>query len=68
MTEKFSFCSKYKVAIFVGKIVNHQSIKLKHYMRRFNFDPVYKDAVKNYFDPLMHDHCWKKIGFKKYLP
>ena len=53
--------------LFAAKITNHWSMSIKEYMHRVNIDPVLKHAVKSYFDPIVHDHLWKKYGFKDYL-
>ena len=53
--------------LFVAKITNHWSMSIKEYMDRVNIDPVLKHTVKSYFDPIVHDHLWKKYGFKDYL-
>ena len=65
--EEISFFSERKSGIFIGRVFNHQSLSVNKYIKSTGFDMVHRDAVKNYFDPLRHDHNWKKFGFKKFL-
>ena len=53
--------------LFAAKVTNHWSMSIKRYMDKTNIDSVLRHTVKSYFDPIVHDHLWRKFGFKGYL-
>ena len=67
LTEKIRFKSNYNEAIWVAKIISHRSIYLDEYIKVVETDPVWREGIKLYFDPLAHDYYKKKYGLGKYL-
>ena len=67
LTEKIRFKSNYNEAIWVAKIISHRSIYLDEYIKVVENDPVLREGIKLYFDPLAHDYYKKKYGLGKYL-
>ena len=67
LNEKIRFKSDLKDAILVAKIIAHQSIPLDEYIKVVKSDPVWREGIKLYFDPLSHHHYKKKYGLGKYL-
>ena len=67
LTEKIRFKSNYNEAIWVAKIISHRSIYLDEYIKVVETDPVLREGIKLYFDPLAHDYYKKKYGLGKYL-
>ncbi|MDA9670850.1 hypothetical protein N9T57_01785 [Paracoccaceae bacterium] len=67
LAEKFLFKSGFNDAIWVAKIISHQSIPLDEYTKVVKSDPVWREGLKLYFDPLTHDYYKKKYGLAKYL-
>ena len=67
LNEKIRFKSDLKDAILVAKIIAHQSIPLDEYIKVVKSDPVWREGLKLYFDPLAHDYYKKKYGLGKYL-
>ena len=67
LTEKIRFKSSYDQAIWLSKIISHRSVDLDEYIKLIKSDPVWREGLKSYFDPDMHDHVKKKYGLGKYL-
>ena len=67
LAEKFLFKSGFNDAIWIAKIISHRSIQLDEYIKVFGTDPVWREGLKLYFDPLTHDYYKKKYGLAKYL-
>ena len=67
LTEKIRFRSGYNQALWVAKIISHRSLHLDEYVKLVKSDPVWREGLKSYFDPYMHDHVKKKYGLGKYL-
>ena len=67
LTEKFLFKSGFNDAIWIAKIISHRSIHLDEYIKVVETDPVWREGLKLYFDPLTHDFYKKKYGLGKYL-
>ena len=67
LTEKFRFKTGYSEAIWIAKVVTHRSIHLDEYIKVVKSDPVWREGLKLYFDPLTHDYYRKKYGLAKYL-
>ena len=67
LSEKFLFKSGFNDAIWVAKIISHRSIHLDEYIKLVETDPVWREGLKLYFDPLTHDYYKKKYGLGKYL-
>ena len=67
LTEKIRFKSSYDEAIWLSKIISHRSVDLDEYIKLIKSDPVWREGLKSYFDPYMHDHVKKKYGLGKYL-
>ena len=67
LTEKIRFKSSYDEAIWLSKIISHRSVDQDEYIKLIKSDPVWREGLKSYFDPDMHDHVKKKYGLGKYL-
>ena len=67
LTEKIRFKSSFDEAIWLSKIISHRSVDLDEYIKLFKSDPVWREGLKSYFDPDMHNHVKKKYGLGKYL-
>ena len=67
LTKKIRFKSGYNEAIWVAKIISHRSLHLDEYVKLVKSDPVWREGLKSYFDPYMHDHVKKKYGLGNYL-
>ena len=67
LNEKIRFKSDLKDAILVAKIIAHHSIPLDEYKKIIKSDPVWREGLKLYFDPLSHDFYKEKYGLGKYL-
>ena len=67
LTEKFLFKSGFNEAIWKAKVISHRSIHLDEYIKVVETDPVWREGIKLYFDPLAHDYYKKKYGLGKYL-
>ena len=67
LTKKIRFKTGYNEAIWVAKIISHRSLHLDEYVKLVKSDPVWREGLKSYFDPYMHDHVKKKYGLGKYL-
>ena len=67
LTKKIRFKSGYNEAIWVAKIISHRSVHLDEYIKLVKSDPVWREGLKSYFDPYMHDHVKKKYGLGNYL-
>ena len=67
LTEKIRFKSGYNEALWVAKIISHRSLHLDEYIKLIKSDPVWREGLKSYFDPYMHDHVKKKYGLGNYL-
>ena len=67
LTEKIRFKSGYNEALWVAKIISHRSVHLDEYIKLVKSDPVWREGLKSYFDPYLHDHVKKKYGLGKYL-
>ena len=67
LTKKIRFKTGYKEAIWVAKIISHRSVYLDDYIKLVKSDPVWREGLKSYFDPYMHDHVKKKYGLGNYL-
>ena len=66
---KQNFCMKTNEdhGMFVAKIIAHKSVPLYEYIEAVNTDPVWREGLKSYFDPLMHDHYRENHGLGIYL-
>ena len=64
---KIRFKSGYNEALWVAKIISHRSLQLDEYIKLVKSDPVWREGLKSYFDPFIHDHAKKKHGLGKYL-
>ena len=53
--------------MFVAKIISHRSVPLYEYIEAVKTDPVWREGLKSYFDPWMHDHYKEYHGLGKYL-
>ena len=53
--------------MFVAKIIAHRSLPLYEYIEAVKTDPVWREGLKSYFDPWMHDHYKEYHGLGKYL-
>ena len=62
LTKKIRFKSGYNEAIWVAKIISHRSLNLDEYVKLVISDPVWREGLKSYFDPYLHDHVKKKYG------
>ena len=67
LTEKFLFKSGFNEAIWIAKVITHRSIQLDEYIKVVETDPVWREGLKLYFDPLTHDFYKKKYGLGDYL-
>ena len=67
LSEKIRYKSGFNDAIWVAKIISHQSIPLDEYIKVVKSDPVWREGLKLYFDPLTHDYYKKKYGLAEYL-
>ena len=67
LTEKFRFKTGYSEAIWIAKVVTHRSINLDEYIKAVKSDPVWREGLKLYFDPLTYDFYKKKYGLGEYL-
>ena len=67
LTEKFLFKSGFNEAIWKAKIISHTSVQLDEYVKVVKSDPVWREGLKLYFDPLSHKFYKKKYGLGKYL-
>ena len=67
LSEEIRFKSGFNDAIWIAKIISHQSIPLDEYIKVVKSDPVWREGLKLYFDPLTHDYYKKKYGLAKYL-
>ena len=67
LTEKIRFKSGYNKALWVAKIISHRSVQLDEYIKLVKSDPVWREGLKSYFDPYLHDHVKKKYGLGNYL-
>ena len=67
LTKKIRFKTGYKEAIWVAKIISHRSVHLDEYIKLVKSDPVWREGLKSYFDPYLHDHVKKKYGLGNYL-
>ena len=67
LNEKICFRSDLEYAIFVAKIISHRSLHLDEYVKTVESDPVWREGLKEYFDPRIHDLYKKKYGLGKYL-
>ena len=67
LTEKIRFKSGYNEALWVAKIISHRSFQLDEYIKLVKSDPVWREGLKSYFDPFIHNHAKKKYGLGKYL-
>ena len=67
LNEKICFKSDLEYAIFVAKIVSHKSLQLDEYVKAVKSDPVWREGLKQYFDPRMYDFYKRKYGLGKYL-
>ena len=67
LTGKIRFKSSYNEALWVAKIISHRSLQLDEYIKLVKSDPVWREGLKSYFDPFIHDHAKKKHGLGKYL-
>ena len=67
LTEKFLFKSGFNEAIWKANVISHRSIHLDEYIKVVETDPVWREGLKLYFDPLTHDFYKKKYGLGKYL-
>ena len=67
LTEKIRFKSGYNEALWVAKIISHRSLQLDEYIKLVKSDPVWREGLKSYFDPYLHDHVKKKYGLGNYL-
>ena len=67
LTEKFVFKSGFNEAIWKANVISHRSIHLDEYIKVVETDPVWREGLKLYFDPLTHDFYKKKYGLGKYL-
>ena len=53
--------------MFVAKIISHRSVPLYEYIEAVKTDPVWREGLKAYFDPYMHEHLKEKYGLAQYL-
>ena len=67
LTKKIRFETGYNEAIWVAKIISHRSVHLDEYIKLVKSDPVWREGLKSYFDPYLHDHVKKKYGLGNYL-
>ena len=67
LNEKICFRSDLEYAIFVAKIISHRSLHLDEYVKTVESNPVWREGLKQYFDPRIHDFYKKKYGLGKYL-
>ena len=67
LTEKFLFKSGFNEAIWKANVISHRSIQLDEYIKVVETDPVWREGLKLYFEPLTHDFYKKKYGLGKYL-
>ena len=67
LNEKFLFKTGFNDAIWNAKIISHRSVRLDEYIKVIKSDPVWREGLKLYFDPLCHDHYKRKYGLGKYL-
>ena len=67
LTEKIRFKSGYNEALWVAKIISHRSLHLDEYVKIIKSDPVWREGLKSYFDPYLHDHVKKNYGLGNYL-
>ena len=59
--------SDWKNGLFMGKIIAHKSIHRDEYIKATNSDPLWREALKEYFDPLGYQHYKEKYGLGNYL-
>ena len=67
LTEKFRLKTGYSEAIWIAKVITHRSIHLDEYIKVVKSDPVWREGIKLYFDPLTYDFYKKKYGLGEYL-
>ena len=67
LTEKIRFRTDYNEAIWIAKVISHRSIHLDEYIKVVKSDPVWREGIKLYFDPLTYDFYKKKYGLGEYL-